>query len=126
MSLQADITQNQDRSSRNSASEAKASMDLAAWEATLIARLDLADPKDHARVLADAIREAVRLCRAGVLEREAAIDVLVSAARIFALTTPEIENGLHAKAPRQLACRPRRSFRAMLSRVLRDAALPCP
>jgi hypothetical protein len=49
-------------------------MDLASWEAGLTARLDLAIPRDHARIIADAIREAVRLRRAGVLEREAAID----------------------------------------------------
>jgi hypothetical protein len=124
MSVQADIVGNQDRPSRSSTGEAKPSMDLAAWEAALMARLDLAAPKEHARVIADAIREAVRLCRAGVFEREAAIDVLVSAARIFALTTVEIENGLHAEASGQPACRPRRSFRALLSRVLHDAAQP--
>src|SRR5271166_1557895 len=108
MNLQANIVGNQDRSSRSSASEARYTMDLATWEAALMARLDLAAPKDHAPVIAEAIREAVRLCRAGVLEREAAIDVLVTAARIFAVTTAEIENGLHAKASRQPACRPRR------------------
>ena len=91
MSFQADTVQNQDRPSRGSTSEAKASTDLASWEATLMARLDLAAPKEHARVIADAIREAVRLCRAGAFEREAAIDVLVRAARIFALTNVEIE-----------------------------------
>jgi hypothetical protein len=101
LSFQADIVQNRDRPSRSSTGEATASMDLASWEAALMARLDLAAPKDHARVIADAIREAVRLCRAGVFEREAAIDVLVSAARIFALTTVEIEKSLHAKASPQ-------------------------
>jgi hypothetical protein len=91
MSFQADTVQNQDRPARGATGEAVAAMDLASWEATLMARLDLAAPQHHARVIADAIRQAVRLRRAGVIEREAAIDVLVTAARIFALTTAEIE-----------------------------------
>jgi hypothetical protein len=124
MSIQADITGNQDRPSRSSTGEAKPSVNLAAWEAALMARLDLAAPKEHTRIIADAIREAVRLCRAGVFEREAAIDVLVTAARVFALTTVEIESGLLAEASGQPACRPRRSFRAMLSRMLHDATQP--
>jgi hypothetical protein len=53
--------------------------------------LDLASPRDHAGIVADAIREAVRLYRDGTFAREAAIDVPVTVARIFALTTTEIE-----------------------------------
>jgi hypothetical protein len=100
MSFQADTVEDQAIPACSATGEAKSSMDLVAWEARLMARLDLAAPKDHARVIVDAIREAVRLCRAGVFEREAAIDVLVRAARIFALTTVEIEKSLHAKASR--------------------------
>jgi hypothetical protein len=91
MSFQADIVPNQDGPARSLAGKGEAAMDLASWEATLMARLDLAAPQHHARVIADAIRQAVRLRRAGVIEREAAIGVLVSAARVFALTTAEIE-----------------------------------
>jgi hypothetical protein len=76
-------------------------MDLVSWQAGLMARLDLAAPKCHARVMADAIREAVRLCHAGILRREAAIDVLVTAAHIFALTTAEIEEACMEKPLRQ-------------------------
>jgi hypothetical protein len=68
-----------------------ATTNVALWGATLTAGLDLASPRYHAGIVADAIREAVRLYRDGTFEREAAIDVLVTVARIFALTTAEIE-----------------------------------
>jgi hypothetical protein len=68
-----------------------AATNVALWGAALTARLDLASPRDHAGIVADAIREAVRLYRDGTFAREAAIDVLVTVARIFALTTTEIE-----------------------------------
>jgi hypothetical protein len=80
--------------------EAEAAMDLVSWQAGLMARLDLVAPKHHPRVMADAIREAVRLRRAGILRREAAIDVLVIAARVFALTTAEIEEACMEKPQR--------------------------
>ena len=81
--------------------EAEAAMDLLSWQAGLMARLDLAAPKHHAHVMADAIREAVRLRRAGMFGREAAIDVLVTAARVFALTMAEIEEACMEKPLRQ-------------------------
>jgi hypothetical protein len=63
----------------------------ALWATALTTRLDLANPHDHAGIIADSVREAVRLCRDGVLVREIAINVLVTAARIFAMTIAEIE-----------------------------------
>jgi hypothetical protein len=68
-----------------------AATNVALWGAMMTARLDLASPRYHAGIVADALREAVRLYRDGTFEREAAIDVLVTVARIFALTTTEIE-----------------------------------
>jgi hypothetical protein len=68
-----------------------AETNVALWGAALTAQLDLASPRDQAGIVADAIRDAVRLHRDGTFARKAAIDVLVTVARIFALTATEIE-----------------------------------
>jgi hypothetical protein len=64
ISFPTDIARNQDRLARfRSGGAAK---DLASREAGLMVRLDLAAPKHHAGVIADAIREGARLSRASV------------------------------------------------------------